>query len=969
MGMAVFAVLIIVLLARSGTAYVAAEPPFGGPALPGKFAPHPLANPLRIADGPLIASPLGSGLVHLLPGSSLNIPATLDQTEAVRRRLDAAGDLARDVSWMTLAAIALAAAVAGHVMRCMVPGLTKRGGMWVSFFAAMALIIVSPPGSALAVAEILGLACALAGACLVMFGAAQGAVIGGGVLLAMASAFSPTWWPWSILCGLLLLTSSKNTHLAGIRWASIAAGVAVAGILVVAGGASSAAARGWPAVMPIASGGTLSWSFEFGVPGRPIFTPYLLILASAAVALLFALPWLSINAGIAMRVLILGVGLAAVHAIAALVPIPEATALAAGQVGLLVAFSTAAFLGRREDVPTLSTGPTLGLLGGVGLLAVIVAIGQPAGPRAVRLLYGMDKDTTPQPERAFIAFEAVLRDSAVMADSKTRDAMRTEADKLLVRSLEDHLALSREGTKVPSFLPPEAFALNVQISIRRGETDVAIAILKELEKSDPTNSGHLLVQAMLLVKSGRAQEAEAALKRGIELAGSAQPALLLAQEAAKNGDTESAAALLKIFEQTPNVTEAQLLEARMLRGRLLAMEKKWDEAALAIEPMLQMDGQQDNARAMLRELEARRLNMENLKKYSRQPGEPETIPTWNDVLRSALARHWKAQDWVSARALLDAWIAALPAGAERAQPLILRGQLSLRQERPADGLKDLQQAKTDAPRDATAVKALAEAYVRLEFGDEAEATLAEAVGLFPNDIPMLALYVDFMAKRNKANAALATLESIVNGDPPPTRPEPYMFLGSLSAYLGLHRDAAEAYRKALALVPDDARISLRLAQSLARTPEHEKGAELYVDLLKKEPTNPAYYMGLADLFAINGDLESAFATLERGVSNLRQHAAPLLVKGAQIALVAKRIDLAKSSLEKALKIEPENEQAKTLLTQVTAAESNIQRLLELQKAAQAATPTLDLPGAPADATPIEDTATSPTLFDPVFETE
>src|SRR5262249_44241791 len=78
-------------------------------------------------------------------------------------------------------------------------------------------------------------------------------------------------------------------------------------------------------------------------------------------------------------------------------------------------------------------------------------------------------------------------------------------------------------------------------------------------------------------------------------------------------------------------------------------------------------------------------------------------------------------------------------------------------------------------------------------------------------------------------------------------------------------ESVDAYKKALALRPDDAEGHWRLAMVHTRQGFLDRAVAANLVAVRLQPNNPAYHSGLASAYIQNGDIEPALVTLRKAM--------------------------------------------------------------------------------------------------------
>ena len=138
----------------------------------------------------------------------------------------------------------------------------------------------------------------------------------------------------------------------------------------------------------------------------------------------------------------------------------------------------------------------------------------------------------------------------------------------------------------------------------------------------------------------------------------------------------------------------------------------------------------------------------------------------------------------------------------------------------------------------------------------------------PGADPHFARGVEFQ-QEGKLEEAIAEYEQSIKTSP---RFPVLANLGSVYARLGRFAEAIERYEQALSLSPGQPQILLNLGLAHYKTGNIQKGAALFSEVLKKQPTNQQARTLLADCFFQLGEYAKVIDELEpvtRGPYNVR----------------------------------------------------------------------------------------------------
>ncbi|MBA7674230.1 MAG: tetratricopeptide repeat protein [Calditrichaeota bacterium] len=164
--------------------------------------------------------------------------------------------------------------------------------------------------------------------------------------------------------------------------------------------------------------------------------------------------------------------------------------------------------------------------------------------------------------------------------------------------------------------------------------------------------------------------------------------------------------------------------------------------------------------------------------------------------------------------------------------------------------------------------------------------------------------------------AVARYEKVLENHP--TFASAYYGMGMAFARDGDLRQAAEAFRKAQAYNPDDARYTTALrkivadkfneANRLLRGRDWESALEIYKEVVELDPTFEKTYYWMARSYRMLGDNEAALKTLDRAIEIKPDYTAAYVEKG-NILRRDGRSEEAKAVYRQALSLDPKSDKA------------------------------------------------------------
>lgn len=187
----------------------------------------------------------------------------------------------------------------------------------------------------------------------------------------------------------------------------------------------------------------------------------------------------------------------------------------------------------------------------------------------------------------------------------------------------------------------------------------------------------------------------------------------------------------------------------------------------------------------------------------------------------------------------------------------------LRDGRPRDALRKLEDARSLNDDDARIYNGLALTYQNLGFDDKAEEAFEEAVDLAPEDPQVRNNYGAFLARLGSYERAEEQFEVALQ-DPLYSTPEnAYYNLGWLAREQEDADRAERMLRTALRLRADYPAARMALARLLREQGDQERAREEVEELLERRPEHPRGHLLAAELARERGDEEQAAEHLRR----------------------------------------------------------------------------------------------------------
>jgi tetratricopeptide (TPR) repeat protein len=419
-----------------------------------------------------------------------------------------------------------------------------------------------------------------------------------------------------------------------------------------------------------------------------------------------------------------------------------------------------------------------------------------------------------------------------------KDSGHAAATILLVRTLhrvgEPDLALSRLEQALQR--RPEDTALlqlKAGILLQEQRFTEAEAAYRNLIEIDPSNVGHRLALAQLLVRLDRIDAAEATLRQSASdnVGGLETRFALVELLASKKGLAAAEAELLQLIKENPR-EYAYFLKL----AELYANNGQFDHAVMTLETLIE----QENARGT------------------------EPIGANGVAARIALARlRLGSNDPQAAAALTEEVIRTDPANPEA---LLIRAGVALLRGDVKSTITDLRTVLRNNPDSKAALRMLAHAQLLEGDIDLAMDALRRLVELDPNDNEARQRLASLLAYRGNQQAAMKLLDEVLRNQP---KSAPSLQAKASLLIAQGKWDEAEATIAQLLRVPDQQgsghTLSGALEMARGRFPE---AVEAFEKARQAAPRAAEPLTGLVQALLLQHELESATSYLEAVVAEM-----------------------------------------------------------------------------------------------------
>lgn len=333
-----------------------------------------------------------------------------------------------------------------------------------------------------------------------------------------------------------------------------------------------------------------------------------------------------------------------------------------------------------------------------------------------------------------------------------------------------------------------ALRLRAALSLENGQTDNAIADLREALSDQPQSPPLLLALALAYEQGGKRELADRQYADALKNS-NLNPDIALRYVAflQRTGDVARADDVLtEVAGRNPD--NLQILSSL---GQVKLSRQNWQGAA-AIAKMIagKKDGRVLSDQIMAASLAGQQRFAESIAALEdAHRAAPADIQP-GVSLASAYIRAGRADDAVT---LVQDLNKRYP---DNAELLVVLGQTKLAQKKDADAIASFQQAIKQQPKDPVGYSALSDYYIRGKNYDAAEATLRSAVKETPQNINLRMSVASLQILKNDDSSAIAEYEAILKDQP---RAQPLVVVNNLASLLLDTRTDKESLDRAAAL--------------------------------------------------------------------------------------------------------------------------------------------------------------------------
>jgi tetratricopeptide (TPR) repeat protein len=430
-----------------------------------------------------------------------------------------------------------------------------------------------------------------------------------------------------------------------------------------------------------------------------------------------------------------------------------------------------------------------------------------------------------------------------------------------------------------------------------GERERALSLVSDAVSRAPASVDLHRVLSNLYIADGQAQKAEEQMRKIIEI----KPhevgwRLLLASHYAqlKRMD-EAQGVLLKAVQDLPSSDRAKLelvnfIAARRSREQgekilrdFLAREPDNDDLRIGLGALLQRAGATGEAIATYQEVIRRRGTAS------------KALAARDRIAAIQLSQHHlqEAQSLVSE---------VLNKSPHDGDALILRANIELERNDPADAVVDLRAALRDQPRSVSLHRTLARAYLLKGDHALAEEALRAAVELAPQEAVLKIELAQVLLQTDRAAQAVTLLEQTLQqspGNSPLTEVLAQAYLAKRD--LARARATAEDLQRLLPDSPKGYYVAGLIAQEDHRMQDAQKSYERALEL---KPGAAEILAALARLALARGDATPAIGRLQAAIEHDPQNVQLIDLLG-ELYLAAKDLPRAAELFKRALSIDPQ----------------------------------------------------------------
>jgi tetratricopeptide (TPR) repeat protein len=172
------------------------------------------------------------------------------------------------------------------------------------------------------------------------------------------------------------------------------------------------------------------------------------------------------------------------------------------------------------------------------------------------------------------------------------------------------------------------------------------------------------------------------------------------------------------------------------------------------------------------------------------------------------------------------------------------------------------------PRQASEVyKNLGASYYRKGDATHAIAILKKAMELNPDDAQIAGKLGRAYFNHSKMEEALAVLEKAVKLSP---NIKDFICIGQIYNEKGDHGKAIKAFKKAVELKPDEAKIHYQLGITYDKQNKYDKSIECFKKAIELNPYVPKYHFSLGFTYDTKGDHKEAIKAFKKAIALERE---------------------------------------------------------------------------------------------------
>jgi tetratricopeptide (TPR) repeat protein len=441
-----------------------------------------------------------------------------------------------------------------------------------------------------------------------------------------------------------------------------------------------------------------------------------------------------------------------------------------------------------------------------------------------------------------------------------------------------------------------AVAVLAGLYVAGGDRSRALSLVNEAVNRAPASVDLRRVLSGLYIAEGQPEQAEEQMRKIIEIKPQelAWRLLLAGHYAQLTKMDEAQGVLLKAVQDLPSSDRAKLELVNFIATR-----RSREQGEKILRDFLAREPDNEDLRIGLGAL------------LQRAGAAGEAIAAYQEVIRRSgtgskglAARDRIAAIQLSQHRLEDAQrlvTEVLKTSPRDADALILRANIELERNDPAEAVVDLRAALRDQPRSVPLHRTLARAY--LLKGDQAlaEEALRTAVDLAPQEVVLKIELAQVLMQTDRAAQAVTLLEQTLQQSPHNAQLTEVL----AQAYLAKHDLArARAAAEDLERLRPDSPVGFEVAGIIAQEDHRMEDAQKsYERALELKPGAPAILASLARLALTRGDAKPAIGRLQAAIEHDPRNVQLVDLLG-ELYLAAKDLPRAADLLTRALAIDP-----------------------------------------------------------------